>query len=91
MQTIQFILNFPEQFQSKTTLEVKHQLNKSCKRKKGKKMIEVILSILEKSSAIIQIINPDLLNSYHYKTIYYSISLLYILSNIYIKYKNRKV
>lgn len=83
MKTIKSI----QQLQNITNL--KHQLIEFCKLKKGKKMIEVILSIIQKSSTLVQIIDPNLLDLYHYKPIYYSIGLLCILLNIYIKYKNR--
>ena len=78
-----------QQLQNKTNL--KHQLGKTCKLKKGKKVIEIILLIFQKTLVIDQIIDPNLLDLYHYKTIYYLISLLCFLSNIYIKYKSRKV
>lgn len=85
MATIKFI----QQLQSKTNSKL--QLSKSCKLKNGKEIIEVILSIFQKTSIIIQIINLDLLGFYHYEIIYYSISLLYILLKNYIKYKNRNL
>lgn len=74
---------------SKIPFKIKHQLVESYKLKKGKKIIEVILSIIQKSSTLVQIIDPNLLDLYHYKTIYYLINLLCILSNIHIKYKRR--
>lgn len=77
--------------QNKTTSKTKHQLGKSYKLKKGKKMIEIMLSIFQKSSTLIQIIDPDLLDLYHYKTIYYLISFLCILSSIYINHRSRTV
>jgi hypothetical protein len=76
---------------NKITCKTTLQLNKFSKLKKGKKIIEVTLSIIQKSSTLVQIIDPNLLDLYHYKTIYYLISLLCILLNIYMKYKNRNV
>jgi hypothetical protein len=84
-------IKFTQQLQSKTTPEPKHQLDKSYKRKKGKKIIGVILSIIQNLTSVVQIITPILLNTYNYETIYYMVSLFCILSNISIKYKRRNV
>jgi hypothetical protein len=91
MDAIKSITYGLESLKNKITFKTKHQLGESCKLKKGKKIIEVILSIIQKSSTLVQIIDPNLLDLYHYKTIYYLISLLCILLNIYMKYKNRNV
>jgi hypothetical protein len=90
MQTIQFIQHTQKQLQSKTTLEATHQLDKSCKIKKGKKMVGVIISIFHKLTVIVRIIAPDLLDYYHYVTIYYSVCLLCVLANTYIKFNKTK-
>jgi hypothetical protein len=84
MTTIKFI----QQLQSKTTLEATHRLDKSCKIKKGK--IKAILSIIKKLTIIVRIIDPDLLDYYHYATIYYFVCLLCVLANTYIKFNKTK-
>ncbi|SHF89752.1 hypothetical protein SAMN05443549_101746 [Flavobacterium fluvii] len=76
---------------NKITCKTTLQLNELCKLKRGKKLIEVILSIIQKSAIFVQIIDPNLLDLYHYKPIYYSISLLCIILNFYIKHKSRNV
>jgi hypothetical protein len=82
MQTIQFIQHAQKQLQSKTTLNPQHQLEKSCKTKKGKKMIGEILSIFQDLTTIVRIISPTLLDNYHYQTIYCFVCLLSIFLNI---------
>ena len=62
-------IQFTQQPQNKTIL--KHQLVKSYKLKKRKEMIEIMLSIFKRLLTLIQIIDPNLLDLYHCRTIYY--------------------
>jgi hypothetical protein len=96
MSTIQFISVTPDQLQSEINAGVKIILDdflknfkpklndKSCKRKKEKKMIGVFLSILKDLTVIVRIIDPTLFDNYHYQTIYYLVCLINIQHSLYI-------
>lgn len=80
MTTIKFIQQLP----NKTI--PKDQLQKTYKIKKGKKLFGVILSIIRDFAIIARIIDLDLLDTNHYKTIYYLVYLSCIFLSIFSKW-----